>query len=112
MLFLSSLCYALLTIVITGLLWFIYAYINRFGPARYDAVHYSGKKHLRCVIIGASFAGLLMARALSDFFEEVILLEKDDLPALEYKRVEVTRAGVPQARIGHILLCQGKEVSE
>ena len=52
--------------------------------------------------MGASIAGLWTARALTDHFEEVLLLERDILPeGPEY------RAGVPQARQFHALLQSG-----
>ena len=58
--------------------------------------NYIGK---RAVVIGAGIAGLAAARALSDTFKEVILLERDrlsDHPA--------HRQGVPQGRHPHLLL--------
>lgn len=36
--------------------------------------------HGRAVVIGASLAGLLTARALHETFEEVVLLDRDTLP--------------------------------
>jgi len=56
----------------------------------------------RAVVIGAGMAGLLAARVLSDFFAEVVLVERDRLP----DRPQF-RPGVPQAAHGHVLLVGG-----
>jgi 2-polyprenyl-6-methoxyphenol hydroxylase-like FAD-dependent oxidoreductase len=56
----------------------------------------------RAIVIGGSIAGLCSARVLADFFDEVILFDRDQFPA------EVTaRSGVPQARHVHALLRRG-----
>lgn len=59
------------------------------------------------VVIGASMGGLLAARALSDFFENVTVLECDLFP-----KEDVPRKGVPQARHAHGLLARGRSVIE
>lgn len=64
-------------------------------------------KHERAVVIGGSMAGLLAARALSDFYNEVIVVERDDLST-----EGVYRKGIPQARHAHALLAGGREVIE
>lgn len=52
-------------------------------------------------------AGLMAARALSDHFEQVTLLERDELPVNpEFRR------GVPQARHTHGLLAGGRQEIE
>lgn len=57
----------------------------------------------RAVVVGAGMAGLPATRALADFFEEVVVLERDNLPAdASY------RAGTPQARHTHALLGGGQ----
>lgn len=61
----------------------------------------------QAVVIGASMGGLLAARALSDYFEMVTILERDTLP----KNGE-NRKGVPQGRHTHALLAKGREVLE
>jgi 2-polyprenyl-6-methoxyphenol hydroxylase-like FAD-dependent oxidoreductase len=59
------------------------------------------------IVIGASMSGLLAARALVDFYDEVTLLDRDALPlACE------PRKGVPQGRHTHGLLARGREVLE
>ncbi|WUD72148.1 FAD-binding monooxygenase [Streptomyces sp. NBC_00510] len=59
------------------------------------------------IVIGASIAGLVAARALSDSFEKVIVLDRDDLPA-----EPTVRIGVPQGRQVHGLLAGGRDVFE
>jgi 2-polyprenyl-6-methoxyphenol hydroxylase-like FAD-dependent oxidoreductase len=64
-------------------------------------------KHTRAVVIGGSIGGLLVARVLTDFYSEVVILERDDLS------VEATqRRGVPQGRHAHGLLAGGQRVIE
>jgi 2-polyprenyl-6-methoxyphenol hydroxylase-like FAD-dependent oxidoreductase len=59
------------------------------------------------VVIGASMAGLLAARALAGHVERVTVVERDALPAgAEH------RTGVPQGRQLHILLARGRQVIE
>jgi flavin-dependent dehydrogenase len=59
----------------------------------------------RAVVIGASMAGLLAARVLSDHFGEVEIVERDRLPdGPEF------RNGVPQSRHAHVLLRAGLDV--
>ncbi|MFJ4806835.1 NAD(P)/FAD-dependent oxidoreductase [Streptomyces murinus] len=59
------------------------------------------------VVIGAGIAGLLVARALSDHFRQVTVLERDDLPERP-----TCRPGVPQGRHVHGLLARGAAVLE
>jgi 2-polyprenyl-6-methoxyphenol hydroxylase-like FAD-dependent oxidoreductase len=54
-------------------------------------------------VIGAGIGGLTAARAVADYFERVVVLERDTLP----ERV-VPRAGVPQGRHVHALLAGGQ----
>ena len=56
----------------------------------------------RAVVIGGSITGLLSAKVLSDYFEEVVIVERD---AVEDSPVE--RTGVPQSPQPHILLTKG-----
>ena len=56
----------------------------------------------RAVVVGAGIGGLTAARALSDRFETVIVLERDDLAA-----AAGSRAGTPQDRHVHALLAGG-----
>jgi 2-polyprenyl-6-methoxyphenol hydroxylase-like FAD-dependent oxidoreductase len=61
----------------------------------------------RAIVIGASMGGLLAARALADFYDEVTVVERDALPD-----VHEPRKGVPQGRHAHGLLARGREVLE
>ena len=59
------------------------------------------------IVIGASMGGLLAARALSDFYAVVTVLERDTFP-----QSDVARKGVPQGRHAHGLLARGRNVIE
>jgi 2-polyprenyl-6-methoxyphenol hydroxylase-like FAD-dependent oxidoreductase len=59
----------------------------------------------KAVVIGGSIAGLLTARVLSNHFEEVILIEKDN-----YVEDGKVRNGTPQANHIHLLLVKGREI--
>jgi len=61
----------------------------------------------RAVVLGASMAGLLAARALCDFFETVTVVERDVLPDNA-----ASRRGVPQGRHPHGLLTRGAQALE
>ena len=61
----------------------------------------------RAVVIGASMAGLLAARALADFYGTVTVLERDAFPV-----ADIPRKGVPQGRHAHGLLARGRTVIE
>ena len=56
----------------------------------------------RAIVIGGSIAGLLSAKALSNCFEEVVIIERDVVA-----RSPTERVGVPQSPQPHILLTQG-----
>jgi len=56
----------------------------------------------RAVVVGAGMGGLATARVLSDHFEEVLVLERDDLST-----EGSPRAGIPQGRHVHVLLAGG-----
>lgn len=59
------------------------------------------------VVLGASMAGLLAARSLSEFFDVVTVAERDPLPD-----IGVPRRGVPQGRHLHGLLPRGAQALE
>lgn len=60
------------------------------------------KRFGKAIVMGSSIAGLWTARALIDHFEEVLVLERDQLPeGPEY------RSGAPQVRQFHTLLQAG-----
>ncbi|MBO0778825.1 MAG: FAD-dependent oxidoreductase [Ktedonobacteraceae bacterium] len=54
------------------------------------------------LVIGASMAGLLAARMLSDYFEQVTIVERDHLPGIAQ-----ARKGVSQGQHVHLLLNKG-----
>lgn len=56
----------------------------------------------RAVVVGASMAGLCAARVLADRFDEVLILDSDDLPGQP-----ADRKGVPHGRHAHALLMVG-----
>ena len=57
----------------------------------------------QAVVVGAGMAGLLAARALADYFEHVVVLERDTLPPDASHR-----AGTPQSKHVHALLGGGQ----
>ncbi len=65
-----------------------------------DSAAISGRGH--AVVIGASIAGLLAARALSETFPHVTVFDRDVLPD-----GPDTRRGVPQSKHAHALLARG-----
>jgi 2-polyprenyl-6-methoxyphenol hydroxylase-like FAD-dependent oxidoreductase len=66
-------------------------------------------RHLgqRAVVIGAGIGGLSAAGALSSYFKEIVVLERDTLPPSA-----VSRAGTPQDRHPHLLLNGGQQALE
>lgn len=63
------------------------------------------RKKGAALIIGGGIAGLLSARVLSDYYEEVVIVEKDDFPASPEDR-----AGTPQSFHPHRFTQRGKEI--
>jgi 2-polyprenyl-6-methoxyphenol hydroxylase-like FAD-dependent oxidoreductase len=61
----------------------------------------------QAIVIGASMGGLLAARALADYYQQVTVLERDTFPL-----PGLNRKGVPQDRHAHALLSRGREVLE
>ncbi|MGH9794577.1 MAG: FAD-dependent oxidoreductase [Candidatus Acidiferrales bacterium] len=61
----------------------------------------------RAVVIGGSIAGLLAARVLSEHFESVTIVDRDQPPA-----APEPRKGVPQGKHGHGLLAAGSAVMD
>lgn len=59
------------------------------------------------VVLGASMAGILAARVLADRYEQVTVVERDELPA-----VGARRRGVPQERHIHALQARGVRAIE
>jgi 2-polyprenyl-6-methoxyphenol hydroxylase-like FAD-dependent oxidoreductase len=65
------------------------------------------RRHGRAVVLGAGFAGLSFARVLADYFDRVVILERDSLS--EPPRF---RDGLPQAPHAHTLFPSGRKVLE
>jgi 2-polyprenyl-6-methoxyphenol hydroxylase-like FAD-dependent oxidoreductase len=61
----------------------------------------------RAVVIGGSIAGMGAARALQDFFDEVVIVDRDAFPA-----GVAFRSGAPQSRHAHALLERGQQELE
>jgi 2-polyprenyl-6-methoxyphenol hydroxylase-like FAD-dependent oxidoreductase len=62
-----------------------------------------GSSRRTALVIGAGIAGLCAARTLSDRFERVVVLDRDELPD-----AAVPRRGVTQGGHGHVLLVAGQ----
>jgi 2-polyprenyl-6-methoxyphenol hydroxylase-like FAD-dependent oxidoreductase len=56
----------------------------------------------RAIVVGAGLGGLSAARVLSDYFDEVMILDRDELPD-----DAIPRPGVPQGKHAHLLLAGG-----
>ncbi|MGG3491742.1 FAD dependent oxidoreductase [Brevibacillus choshinensis] len=65
------------------------------------------QKEGKAIIIGGSMAGLLTARVLSDYYAEVWILEKDELPEKPEDRL-----GTPHAFHPHRFTQRGKMITE
>ncbi|HEY9662287.1 MAG TPA: FAD-dependent oxidoreductase [Allocoleopsis sp.] len=61
----------------------------------------------RAVVLGAGIAGLLAARALANWFDHVIVIERDRFPDHP-----APRSGVPQSYQLHVLITQGQRIVE
>ena len=60
----------------------------------------------RALVVGSGMAGLFAARVLSDHFNEVVLIDRDDVPDSPH-----TRDGVPQDKHFHALLPGGLNIA-
>jgi 2-polyprenyl-6-methoxyphenol hydroxylase-like FAD-dependent oxidoreductase len=61
----------------------------------------------RAIVLGGSIAGLLAARVLNDLYDQVTVVDRDELaPGSEPRR------GVPQGRHIHALLARGQQIFE
>lgn len=59
----------------------------------------------KAIVIGGSIAGLLTARVLVDYFDQVTIIERDRVP-----EQPEPRPGVPQSHQLHVLLTQGYRI--
>ena len=58
----------------------------------------------QAIVVGAGMGGLPAGRVLADFFEHVVVLERDTLPVDASHRI-----GIPQGRHTHALLAGGQQ---
>ncbi|CAG7653844.1 FAD-dependent oxidoreductase [Paenibacillus allorhizosphaerae] len=65
------------------------------------------RKEGKALVIGGSIAGLLTARVLSDYYEEVLIIDKDDFPDKPEDR-----AGTPHGFHPHRFTQRGKQITE
>jgi 2-polyprenyl-6-methoxyphenol hydroxylase-like FAD-dependent oxidoreductase len=61
----------------------------------------------RAVVLGASLAGLLAARVLTDAYAQVTVIDRDQLPP-----TSTNRRGVPHGRHAHAVLARGQQALE
>ena len=74
---------------------------------RADQQDSAGQIRHRAIVLGGSMAGLLAARVLAESFEEVLVVDRDELTG-----VTTARRGVPQGRHVHGLLARGQQILE
>ena len=60
----------------------------------------------RAVVLGSGMAGLFATRVLADHFDEVVLVDRDDIPDAPR-----TRPGIPQGKHFHALLPGGLAIA-
>jgi 2-polyprenyl-6-methoxyphenol hydroxylase-like FAD-dependent oxidoreductase len=77
------------------------------GPTILEAAMAHAHIGRRAVVVGAGMSGLAAAGALADFFEEVVVVERDSLPV-----GAADRAGTPQSKHIHALLGGGQQALE
>lgn len=65
------------------------------------------KQGERAVVLGGGMAGLLAARVLSDAYNEVIVVDRDELAG-----TTTARNGVPHGRHAHCLVARGQQILE
>lgn len=65
------------------------------------------EKKGRAIVLGGSMAGLFAARALTDAYADVLVVDRDELTG-----VTVPRRGVPQGRQVHGLQARGQQIIE
>ena len=61
----------------------------------------------RAIVVGGSIAGLLSASVLAKHFEEVLVLDRDDLTQ---ELPPVPRLGVPQSSMAHSIFVRGFDI--
>lgn len=79
--------------------------MNHPAPAQIDRLNTPNHGH--AIVIGGSIAGLTTARVLTDHFDLVTVIERDQIPD-----TPTFRKGVPQGRQPHALLLRGQLILE
>lgn len=75
--------------------------------SQYQTTEIVKKSSNHAIVIGGSMAGLLAARVLADYFDQVTIVDRDRFP-----EQPSTRKGVPQSGHAHVLLLRGQEILE
>lgn len=75
------------------------------GPVVPEISRHLGR---RAVVLGGSLAGLLSGSVLARYFDQVVIVERDEVP----DRSAAPRRGVPQGRHSHGLLVSGSRAME
>ena len=65
------------------------------------------QRYSTAIVLGASISGLLTARALSQYFKQIVVVDKDRLPV-----GEGMRKGAAQAAHAHGLLASGYRIMD
>jgi phytoene dehydrogenase-like protein len=65
------------------------------------------RQNQHAIVIGGSIAGLLAARVLSEYFQQVTIVDRDQLPM-----TAEPRRGVPQSVQPHVLFTKGYQILE
>jgi len=81
--------------------------VRRTNYMRRETVSKSNYLGERAIVVGGGLAGLSAARALSDRFRQVVILDRDELPDSA-----TPRPGVPQGKHPHALLGGGLKALE
>jgi 2-polyprenyl-6-methoxyphenol hydroxylase-like FAD-dependent oxidoreductase len=81
--------------------------ISHPSKLTFQIENWSYRNTSQAIVIGGSIAGLLAARVLSNYFERVLILERDRFSANPQPR-----QGIPQSYHPHVLLIQGQQILE
>jgi len=76
-------------------------------PPHVEEAAVAGNVGSRALVLGGSMAGLLAARVLADRYQDVVIVDRDELNG-----VTSPRRGVPHGRHVHGLLARGQQILE
>jgi 2-polyprenyl-6-methoxyphenol hydroxylase-like FAD-dependent oxidoreductase len=82
----------------------IASYATALAPVQRVSRGEKAMSSKQAIVIGASIGGLLAARVLAEFFDQVKIIERD-----AFLPTDAPRKGVPQARHAHVILLRGSE---